>query len=46
MQEKELMINITEHVLVPKHQVLSNDEKKEMLSLSYFGLKDLQVSLE
>jgi DNA-directed RNA polymerase I, II, and III subunit RPABC1 len=32
MQEKELMINITEHVLVPKHQVLSNDEKKEMLS--------------
>lgn len=44
MQEKELVVNITEHVLVPKHVVLTNDEKKEMLKK--YGLKDLQVSLE
>lgn len=29
--EAELLIDITEHELVPKHQVLSDDEKKELL---------------
>ncbi|KAK4564671.1 hypothetical protein RGQ29_006665 [Quercus rubra] len=40
-EEKELVVNITEHVLVPKHVVLTNDEKKEMLKK--YGLKDLQL---
>ena len=29
--EQELMINLTEHELVPTHAVLTNDEKKELL---------------
>ena len=29
--EQELMINITEHELVPKHAVLTDTEKKELL---------------
>ena len=29
--EQELMINITEHELVPTHAVLTDDEKKELL---------------
>ena len=29
--EQELMINITEHELVPKHAVLTETEKKELL---------------
>ena len=29
--EQELMINITEHELVPKHAVLNEEEKKELL---------------
>ena len=29
--EQELMINITEHELVPKHAVLTENEKKELL---------------
>mmetsp|Transcript_9302 Transcript_9302/g.25301 ORF Transcript_9302/g.25301 Transcript_9302/m.25301 type:complete len:218 (-) Transcript_9302:716-1369(-) len=30
-RESELVVNITEHELVPKHEVLSDDEKKELL---------------
>ena len=30
-EEEDLIINITEHELVPKHVVLSDDEKKELL---------------
>lgn len=29
--EQELMINLTEHELVPKHAVLTNKEKNELL---------------
>lgn len=30
-EEKELLVNITEHELVPKHYPLSEEEKKELL---------------
>lgn len=31
-QESELLVNITHHVLVPQHEVLRQDEKRELLS--------------
>ena len=30
--EAELVVNITEHVLVPQHIVLTDEEKKNLLS--------------
>jgi DNA-directed RNA polymerase I, II, and III subunit RPABC1 len=30
-QFKELLVNITKHQLVPKHQLLNNDEKLKLL---------------
>lgn len=30
--EAELVVNITEHVLVPQHIVLSDEEKKTLLA--------------
>jgi DNA-directed RNA polymerase I, II, and III subunit RPABC1 len=40
-QESELMVNITEHVLVPKHTVMTDAEKKNLLSR--YHLKDSQL---
>lgn len=40
-QEAELLVNITEHVLVPKHVVMTDGEKKELLKR--YKLKDVQL---
>ena len=39
--ESELVVNITEHVLVPQHIVLSESEKKELLKR--YLLKETQL---
>jgi len=40
-QEAELMVNITEHVLVPKHTVMTDAEKK--ILLKRYHLKETQL---
>ena len=40
-REAELMINITEHELVPKHVVMTTEEKKELLQR--YKLKEQQL---
>jgi DNA-directed RNA polymerases I, II, and III subunit RPABC1 len=40
-EEKELIVNITEHELVPKHVILNNAEKQELLSK--YKLKENQL---
>ncbi|TMS39602.1 hypothetical protein L596_006100 [Steinernema carpocapsae] len=40
-REPELLINITKHELVPEHEVLSDEEKKELLQR--YKLKEKQM---
>lgn len=40
-REQELLVNITEHVLVPKHEPLSDDEKQALLKK--YHLKESQL---
>ncbi len=39
--ENELLVNITRHEYVPKHVILNNDEKKELLKK--YKIKDFQL---
>jgi len=39
--EADLLVNITRHALVPQHEVLSNEEKKQLLEK--YRLKDTQL---
>merc|ERR1712224_544278 len=39
--ERELLVNITEHILVPKHQLLTNAEKIQLLNR--YKLREAQI---
>jgi DNA-directed RNA polymerase I, II, and III subunit RPABC1 len=39
--EQELLVNITEHVLVPQHQLLSDAEKRQLLDR--YKVKEAQL---
>lgn len=40
-KENEILIDITQHVLVPKHELLDEEEKKELLSV--YNIKELNL---
>lgn len=40
-QEAELLVNITHHIMVPRHEVMSTEEKKALLAR--YRLKDTQL---
>ncbi|KAF4384779.1 hypothetical protein G4B88_007087 [Cannabis sativa] len=40
-QEEELLVNVTEHALVPKHEVLTEEEKKALLE--FYNISDSQL---
>lgn len=39
--DAELLVNVSNHMLVPKHEVLSNEEKKELLKR--YTVKEMQL---
>jgi DNA-directed RNA polymerase I, II, and III subunit RPABC1 len=40
-KENELLVDITRHILVPKHELLEEDEKKELLKI--YSIKELNL---
>lgn len=43
-QITDLLVNITKHVLKPKHELLNNEEKEKLLKK--YNLEEKQVALD